>query len=118
MAVPDLHGSKGIRYVLEIAKWLLVSWLLYPLRRRMHLPIDFTRSALGILLFVIFAGKMFYDSVIWKQVSGTSRDSLRDLLSVAAMALIIAMLVAVTIFFIGLYIVSLSQRDMKVEPEM
>ena len=113
-----LRRNKTVQTMVQAAKWLLVAWLLYPLRRRMHLPIDFTRSALGILLFIIFAGKMFYDSIVWQQVTGRSRDDWRDLIGLAAMVLIIAMLLAVTIFFIGLYIVSFTQRDMRVEPEM
>ena len=113
-----LQRNKTARTIVGVAKWLLVAWLLYPLRRRIHLPIDFTRSALGILLFIIFAGKMFYDSVVWAQVTGRSREGWQDLVSLAAMVLIIAMLLAVTIFFIGLYIVSFSQRNIQVEPEM
>jgi ABC-type multidrug transport system permease subunit len=117
-AITRLHHNRIVRTVGQAAKWVLVAWLLYPLRRRMHLPIDFTRSALGILLFIVFAGKMFYDSVVWQQVTGRSRDSWRDLLSLAAMILIIAMLLAVTIFFIGLYIVNFTKRNMQIEPEM
>jgi len=113
-----LRRNKMVRTIFEAAKWILVAWLLYPLRRRMHLPIDFTRSALGILLFIVFAGKMFYDSVVWAQVTGRSREGWQDLLSLAAMVLIIAMLLAVTIFFVGLYIVSFTQRNIQVEPEM
>jgi ABC-type multidrug transport system permease subunit len=113
-----LRRNTTVRTIAQSAKWLLVAWLLYPLRRRMHLPIDFTRSALGILLFIIFAGKMFYDSIVWRQVTGRSREGWQDLLSLAAMVLIIAMLLAVTIFFIGLYIVNFTQRNVRVEPEM
>jgi hypothetical protein len=113
-----LRRKQTVRFIVTAAKWLLVAWLLYPLRGRMRLPIDFTRSALGILLFVIFAGKMFYDSVIWKQVTGRSRGTAADLLSLAAMVLIIAMLLAVTIFFIGLYIANLLRGEMRPEPEL
>jgi hypothetical protein len=84
----------------------------------MHLPLDFTRSALGILLFIIFSGKLLYDSVIWKQLTGASRDTGRDLLSIAAIVLIVGLLVAVTIFFVGLYLVNMQQRSMELEPEM
>jgi predicted ABC-type exoprotein transport system permease subunit len=114
----DLRRNKTIQYLLEIAKWLLVVWLLYPLRQRMHLPVDFARSALGILLFVIFAGKTLYDNLIWKQLTGASRDSARDLLSMVAIVFIIGLLVAATILFIGLYVANLSRGDMKMEPEM
>ena len=108
--------SKAIRYTLEIGRWVLVGYLLFPLRRRMHLPREFTRSALGIVLLVIFAGKMLYDAVIWKQVSGIRRDSGRDLLSMLAIVFLIALLAGVTIFFIGLYVINLYQNAM--EPEL
>jgi ABC-type multidrug transport system permease subunit len=117
-AMSNLRRNKTVSTIILAAKWLLVAWLLYPLRRRIYLPIDFTRSALGILLFIIFAGKMFYDGIVWQQITGRSREGWRDLLSLAAMVLIIGMLLAVTIFFVGLYIVNFTQRNIQVEPEM
>jgi hypothetical protein len=107
---------KIYRLVLEIGRWALVAYLLFPLRRRMHLPLEFARSALGIVLFVIFSGKMLYDTIIWKHLSGSSRDTGRDLLSMLAMVILIALLVGVTIFFIGLYVGNMYQNAM--EPEM
>jgi hypothetical protein len=111
-------GQKALRFFIDIAKWLLVAWLLYPLRRRMQLPLEFARSAAGILLFVIFAGKMLYDSVIWRQLTGASRDSPRDLLSIVAIIFIIAMLLGVALFFVGLYVASIYQRSIEPEPEL
>jgi len=108
------HG-KLLRYTLEIGRWALVGYLLFPLRRRMHFPLDFARSALGIVLFVIFTGKMLYDTVIWKQVSGARRDSPRDLLSTLAIVFLIALLVGVSVFFIGLYVMNVYQKAMELE---
>lgn len=102
--------TKLLRYALEIGRWALVVYLLFPLRRRMRLPLEFVRTALGIVLFVIFTGKMLYDSVIWKQLTGATRDSGRDLLSMVAIVLLISLLVATTIFFIGLYVVNMYQQ--------
>ena len=48
---------KLLRYALEIGRWALVAYLLFPLRRRMHLPLEFARTALGIVLFVIFPAR-------------------------------------------------------------
>jgi hypothetical protein len=110
--------TKLLRYALEIGRWALVAYLLFPLRRRMHLPLEFTRTALGIVLFVIFAGKMLYDRVIWKQLTGATRDSGRDLLSMAAIILLISLLVAVTIFFIGLFVVNMYQQAIEPDAEM
>ena len=108
--------TKLLRYILEIGRWALVAYLLFPLRRRMHFPLEFTRTALGIVLFVIFAGKMFYDRVIWKHLLGASRDTGRDLLSMVVIVLLIALLVGAAIFFIALYVVNMYQNAM--EPEM
>lgn len=118
MAAVKVIRTKLLRYALEIGRWILVAYLLFPLRRRMHLPLEFARTALGIVLFVIFAGKMLYDSVIWKQLSGAARDSGRDLLSMMAITLLIALLVGVTIFFIGLYVVNMYQSAMNADIEM
>jgi hypothetical protein len=107
---------KIYRVVLEIGRWVLVAYLLFPLRRRMHLPLEFARSALGIVLFVIFSGKMLYDTVIWKILSGSPRDTGRDLLSMLAMVVLIALLVGITIFFIGLYVANMYQNA--IGPEM
>jgi len=49
---------------LEIGKWGLILWLLWPLRDASAGLLLFGRVALGVLLFVIFAGKLFYDTVI------------------------------------------------------
>jgi len=117
-AISGLRRSRILRAVAQAAKWILVAWLLYPLRGRIRLPIDFTRSALGILLFIVFAGKMFYDIVVWQQITGRSREDWQDLLGLAAMILIIALLLAMTVFFIGLYMVSFTQRNMQLELEM
>ena len=110
--------TKLLRYALEIGRWALVAYLLFPLRRRMHLPLEFARTAVGIVLFVIFAGQMLYDRVIWKQLTGATRDSGRDLRSMAAIVLLIALLVGVTIFFIGLYVVNMYQSGMDADLEM
>ena len=48
-----LRRNRTIRAVVQAAKWILVAWLLYPLRGRIRLPIDFTRSALGLSLIHI-----------------------------------------------------------------
>ena len=115
--VPTIHG-KLLRYTLEIGRWALVGYLMFPLRRRMHFPVEFARSALGIVLFVIFTGKMLYDKVIWKQVSGANRDSGRDLLSMLAIVFLVALLVGVSIFFIGLYVMNVYQNAMESKLEM
>ena len=114
----SFNRNKVVRYTIEVGRWILVAWLLFPFRQRMYSPLEFVRTALGVVLFVIFTGKMFYDSVIWKEITGRSREGGRDLLSLAAIVLIITMLVAVTVFFVGLYIVNIYQSTLEPQPEM
>ena len=102
--------QKIFRYVLEIGRWVVVVYLLYPLRRRMYFPLEFVRSALGILLLVLFSGKLLYDRVLWKSWVNPSRDLGRDLLTTAISIALVGLVVAAAIFFIGLYLANLLQE--------
>lgn len=107
--------GKVFRYILEIGRWVLVGYLLFPLRRRMHLPLEFTRTALGIALFVIFSGKLLYDFVIWSRRPASTRDLPKELLTLLATVVIITALVGAVVVFIGLYVVNMVQE---MRPEM
>ena len=58
--------SKFGLYTWEIGKWALVIYLLLPLTKAMNGVVDFNRIVIGETLLIIFIGKMFYDTVIWK----------------------------------------------------
>jgi len=58
--------SKILSYTWEIGKWILVIFLLFPLISTMSGPINFSRVVIGEALLIIFIGKIFYDTIIWK----------------------------------------------------
>lgn len=94
-----------IKYAfLEVLKWGLVIFLLLPLFQK-HLPdpYDFPRIILGVLLLVLFVGKMFYDFMLEKPNS-EQRALWLELLRMLGVVLIIAAMIAAVILFIGLYI--------------
>ncbi len=98
------------RYALEIGRWAVVVYLLYPLRQRMYFPLEFVRSALGILLMVLFSGKLLYDKVLWKSWVNPAREPGRDLLSTMVSIALVGLVAAAAIFFIGLYLANLLQE--------
>lgn len=92
---------------LEIAKWLVVLWLMSPLALAMRGPIDFSRVALGILLFIIFTGKLLFDSIIAPLKTRTERTALQDLIMMFGVVTVIGVAVAMVVLLIGVYIMKL-----------
>lgn len=90
------------RTVLEIGKWALVLWLLWPLRNASAGPLMFSRVALGVLLFVIFAGKLFYDTVIMgiiRQRRTTLKQDVVGLIGiVVALGLVVGLVLMLVVF--------------------
>ena len=98
-------AKKWIDACLEIFKWGVVIWLLIPIKHASQSPISFFRVTMGIALFIIFSGKIFYDIVIQNLIR-KRRDNLRnDIITLVAIVVIIAFVVGFLIFFIGLYVV-------------
>jgi len=105
-----MKPRKMYKIILEILKWAVVFWLLYPLRNAMSERVDFTRVVFGILLFVIFSGKMLYDRVLAPSRSQAERSNLKDVASLFAMIVIVALLIGVVILFVGLMIVNMAKE--------
>lgn len=59
---------KLLIYAWEVGKWALVIYLIFPLTSVLNGPIDFARIVIGEALLIIFIGKIFYDTIIWKFV--------------------------------------------------
>ena len=95
------------RTALEIAKWVLVLWLLWPLRHATSGPVDFTRVLLGILLFIIFAGKVFYDTIIMGILRQRRTSAKQDLITLIGMVAGISLVVGLLVVFVGFAIVEL-----------
>lgn len=96
---------------LEIGKWAIVLWLLWPLRDAPSGPVDFTRVVLGILFFVIFTGKLFYDTVIMGIVRQKRTSVKQDILSLIGMILVMSLVVGLLVVFVGFVIVELIQMS-------
>ena len=86
--------SKLLAYTWEIGKWVVVIYLLLPLASAMDGTIDFARVVVGEALLIIFIGKMFYDTVIWKfvrQQQARGRELIGMLGMLAAIGFILIM---------------------------
>ena len=98
--------SKDWKTILpEIGKWLIVIWLLWPLGRSVPGKFTVVRIVLGVCLFVIFAGKVFYDIVILDYIRQKRTSVKRDIVTLIAMVMIIALLVGLVLVLFGLFIV-------------
>ncbi len=96
-------------WILEILEWTLIIWLLLPLSQALERPIYFPRILLGILLFVIFTGKMFYDAVI----KPPKENKTKDLLSLLGAVVIMAVIVLAAVGFIGVLIWQLMSQNVQ-----
>ncbi|MBN2357132.1 hypothetical protein JXO59_13525 [candidate division KSB1 bacterium] len=105
--------KKTGEFVLECAKWGLVIYLLWPLHRAMSEPVNFTRIVFGILLFVLFSGKLFYDSILRKWRQQKQRSMAADLLSTLAMVVALSMVIGLVVLSIGMLVFSMMQDATK-----
>jgi hypothetical protein len=103
--------KKRFSWILEIGKWVLVLWLLWPLRHASNRPGAFVRVVVGIALFVIFSGKLFYDMVITGFIRQKRTTPGQDLLTVLGSVVVIALVVGLLLFFVGLMFVALFQAS-------
>lgn len=90
--------------LLEIGKWALVLWLMSPLAFVMQGPIDFTRVALGILFFIIFTGKMLYDTVLAPAKTRAERTPLQDVLAMIGTIAVVGLAVGMMLVLVGVYV--------------
>ncbi len=100
--------SKGKVYpiLLEIGKWGLVVWLVWPLAQATRTPVEFGRIALGVALFVVFAGKLLYDEVCFPMQRRRAEGVGRDFVAMLAMVVVIALVVGLLVLFILLFVVN------------
>jgi hypothetical protein len=96
--------------VYEIAKWSLVLWLLYPLVLIQEKYVSFPRIMAGILLFVVFSGKMLYDIMISKRIHARERSNAADLLATLGMVIVVAIIVGLFVVLIGFALFSQMQQ--------
>ena len=112
-----MSGEKNIKFkswkatILEILKWALVLWLLLPLRHTTGGSIAFWRVVLGILLFIILAGKLFYDTIITEFVKQRRTSVKQDIVTLIGLVLVIILILGFFVFFMGFVIVELMQMS-------
>lgn len=83
---------------IEIGKWLVVLYLLLPIGTTITSRVQVFKIVAGIALAIIFVGKTFYDTVVYKFTR--FRDSPgKDLIAVVGILLIFLLIVG---FFIGI----------------
>jgi predicted ABC-type exoprotein transport system permease subunit len=98
--------SKIHYYVLEIGKWALVIWLLLPMRSAMQGTIEFTRVGLGVILFVIFVGKLLYDVTYFPRQHQRESSVGKDLVSMIGIVSGMALLILLLVFFVAMYVIN------------
>ncbi len=102
-----MEKLKKIKPVLwEIGKWGIVLWLIWPIKNSMIKRMDFSRIVFGVLLFVIFAGKMFYDIVLKDYIDHSEKSNLSAVLALVAMVSFVALLIGAILVFFGVFVFS------------
>lgn len=97
-------------WIREGVKWSVVVWLLYPMVHAADHPVYFPRIMLGILLMVIFTGKLFYDKMLDQSRPDRRRSQKSELLSLFGIIIAIAFVVAIGIFFAGYLMIQMLQQ--------
>ena len=95
----------------EIFKWVLVLWLLWPMRHSTEGPIEFARVVAGILLFVIFTGKLFYDTIIMGIVKQKRNSARQDIITILGIVIALALVVGLVIVFVGYLLIEIQRMS-------
>ena len=90
--------------VLEILKWAFVVWLLWPIVELGRQRMSVARVVAGICLFVVFAGKLFYDTLITEFVRQRRTTAKQDLMALLGMIAAVVLLAGLVIGMVGLMI--------------
>jgi hypothetical protein len=106
-----LKLKKLAKIFLETAKWGLIVFLLWPLTKAVSEPVNFNRIVFGILFFILFSGKLFYDLILQTKKEKIERSATADMLSIFGVALAIALIIGLLVVSIGMA-VFLSLQEM------
>jgi len=89
---------------IEIAKWILVIYLLWPLLSFQAQRMPLWRMVLGVMLLVINVGKIFYDVFLDNFKQKKEQYALGDLFMLILGVTLVAVLVGGAVLLIGLYV--------------
>jgi len=110
MTMKNHHSVKQIRIwaetILEVLKWGLVLFLLWPMATIRHGQFSLVRVLIGIVLFVIFAGKLLYDYMILDLIKSRRLSVKKDIFTFLGVVLGAALLVGLVLFMFALFIIS------------
>ena len=106
------NGKKEKKWlwVVEVGKWGLVVWLLSPLFTAMEKPVGFWRIVLGVLLFIVSVGKLFYDVVIMDMLQRRRESTLADIITMVGIVFVFLVVIGVVVFFAGTYVMKAGQQ--------
>jgi hypothetical protein len=99
----------------EVIKWLVVLWLLWPIRKANVAPVEFSRVVIGVLLFIIFAGKLFFDTVVMSIIRQRRVSAKREVVTLIGIVLVLGLVVGLLILFGGYLLLEMS-KDMTPGP--
>lgn len=90
----------GLLY--EGLRWALVIWLLWPLLGLVRGSVSVGRVVLGIALFVVFSGKLFYDTMISEFVRQKRPSLKQDMIGILGMIVGVLLIVGFVVVMVGL----------------
>ena len=96
----------------EVVKWLAVFYLLWPLQNlTTQQPVSLSRVMLGILLFIIFSGKILYDTIIDRVKEQRESRGVSELLTLLGIVILVALVVGIFLVLIGLTVFAVMQQQ-------
>ncbi|MFC1568668.1 hypothetical protein ACFL4L_00405 [bacterium] len=91
--------------ILEVAKWGAVLFLLWPMVTLHRGQFSLVRVLAGIVLFVIFAGKLLYDYLIMDIMKSHRVTLKKDIVTFLGIVLGAALIVGLVLFTFALFII-------------
>lgn len=104
------RSKKYFSVILEIAQWALVVFLFWPILTMRTEKMPLWRMMLGVLLLVIFIGKLFYDYTLAHYEKKQQRPQWINLLSLVASITLIAIIIGGLLLLFAFYAVSQLQQ--------
>ena len=90
---------------LEVLKWAFIIWLLWPLSRLSQEGLrQFIRVLLGILLFIIFTGKVLYDTIFVGLIKQRRTSMKQDAILLLGVILVICFMLGLIILLLSMYL--------------
>lgn len=99
------HSGEFIGTIIEILKWGLVLFCLWPMVTLQYGKFSLVRVLTGIVLFIIFSGKLLYDYLIRDIVRQRSVSRKRDIITFIGIIVGASLIVGLVLFFFSIFII-------------